>query len=88
MAVTEPLLGRVTNAGGQPFLAGNLFPVDRELDAHPNMMADIAARVPEIGRHDPAKVRRVFEKHHSGLVALGPQYHSPTLALVPARVPP
>ncbi|MFN8040795.1 MAG: carotenoid oxygenase family protein [Acidimicrobiales bacterium] len=33
MAVTEPRLGRVTNDGGQPFLAGNLFPVDRELDA-------------------------------------------------------
>ncbi len=37
--------------------------VDRTLDAHPNMMADIAARVPEIGRQDPEKVRRVFLKH-------------------------
>lgn len=42
--------------------------VDRELDAHPNMMADIAARVPEIGRHDPAKVRRVFEKHQDRIL--------------------
>lgn len=37
--------------------------VDRMLDAHPNMMADLAARIPEIGRHDPAKVRRIFTKH-------------------------
>jgi predicted TIM-barrel fold metal-dependent hydrolase len=37
--------------------------VDAELDAHPNMMADIAARVPEIGRHDPERVRAVFVKH-------------------------
>lgn len=37
--------------------------VSAQLDAHPNMMADIAARVPEIGRHDPEKVRAVFIKH-------------------------
>jgi predicted TIM-barrel fold metal-dependent hydrolase len=37
--------------------------VDAQLDRHPNMMADIAARVPEIGRHDPAKVRALFVKH-------------------------
>jgi predicted TIM-barrel fold metal-dependent hydrolase len=37
--------------------------VDAQLDAHPNMMADVAARVPEIGRHDPEKVRAVFVKH-------------------------
>ncbi len=37
--------------------------VERMLDTHPNMMADIAARIPEIGRHDPAKVRRLFTKH-------------------------
>jgi predicted TIM-barrel fold metal-dependent hydrolase len=37
--------------------------VDAQLDAHPNMMADIAARVPEIGRHDPARVRALFVKH-------------------------
>lgn len=37
--------------------------VDKELDLHPNMYADIAARVPEIGRHDPVKVRAVFVKH-------------------------
>lgn len=37
--------------------------VERSLDAHPNMMADLAARIPEIGRHDPEKVRRLFLKH-------------------------
>lgn len=42
--------------------------VERELDRLPNMMADIAARVPEIGRHDPAKVRRLFAKHASRIV--------------------
>jgi predicted TIM-barrel fold metal-dependent hydrolase len=37
--------------------------VERSLDSHPNMMADLAARIPEIGRHDPEKVRRLFIKH-------------------------
>jgi hypothetical protein len=37
--------------------------VDAQLDAHPNLMADIAARVPEIGRHDPERVRALFLKH-------------------------
>jgi predicted TIM-barrel fold metal-dependent hydrolase len=37
--------------------------VDAELDKHPNMRVDIAARVPEIGRHDPARVRALFIKH-------------------------
>lgn len=42
--------------------------VDRMLDTHPNMMADLAARIPEIGRHDPAEVRRVFTKHADRLL--------------------
>jgi predicted TIM-barrel fold metal-dependent hydrolase len=37
--------------------------VDAQLSAHPNMMVDIAARVPEIGRHDPEKVRALFVKY-------------------------
>lgn len=37
--------------------------VDRALDENPNMMADLAARIPEIGRHAPAEVRRIFTKH-------------------------
>jgi hypothetical protein len=37
--------------------------VDRALAKHPNMMVDLAARVPEIGRHDPQTVRRLFIKY-------------------------
>jgi predicted TIM-barrel fold metal-dependent hydrolase len=37
--------------------------VDRQLDAHPNMNADLAARIPELGRQDPEKLRRLFIKH-------------------------
>lgn len=37
--------------------------VDRALDAHPNMHADLAARIPELGRHAPEEVRRVLVKH-------------------------
>jgi predicted TIM-barrel fold metal-dependent hydrolase len=37
--------------------------VDAQLDKHPNMRVDIAARVPEFGRHDPDKVRAFFVKH-------------------------
>lgn len=42
--------------------------VDRELSAHPNMMADLAARIPEIGRQDPDKVRRLFERHQDRIL--------------------
>jgi predicted TIM-barrel fold metal-dependent hydrolase len=37
--------------------------VAAQLDGHPNMMADIAARVPEFGRHDPEQVRAFFVKY-------------------------
>ena len=37
--------------------------VEKALDRHPNMNADLAARIPEIGRHAPEKVRRLFLKH-------------------------
>lgn len=37
--------------------------VDQSLTKYPNMMADLAARIPEIGRHDPDEVRRLFIKH-------------------------
>lgn len=39
--------------------------VDRALDRYPNMMVDLAARIPELGRHDPDKVRRLFIKHQN-----------------------
>ena len=42
--------------------------VEKALDQRPNMMADLAARIPEIGRHDPAKVRRLFIKHQDRIV--------------------
>ena len=34
--------------------------VDASLGRYPNMMADLAARIPEIGRHNPEQVRRLF----------------------------
>ena len=37
--------------------------VDESLSRYPNMRADLAARIPEIGRHDPEQVRRLFLKH-------------------------
>ena len=37
--------------------------VEKALDRYPNLNADLAARIPEIGRHDPEKVRRLFIKH-------------------------
>ncbi len=37
--------------------------VDEALTKHPNMMADVAARIPEIGRHSPERVRDLFVKH-------------------------
>ncbi len=42
--------------------------VDAALSKHPNMMADLAARIPEIGRHDPEKVRRLFTKHQDRIL--------------------
>lgn len=37
--------------------------VDRKLTEHPNMNADLAARIPELGRHDPDKLRNLFIRH-------------------------
>lgn len=37
--------------------------VEESLDRFPNMNADLAARIPEVGRHPPEKVRRLFVKH-------------------------
>jgi predicted TIM-barrel fold metal-dependent hydrolase len=42
--------------------------VDRALDRNPNMNADLAARIPELGRHDPRKVNRLFTKHQNRIV--------------------
>ena len=42
--------------------------VDQSLDKYPNMMVDLAARIPEIGRHDPQKVRQFFIKHQDRIL--------------------
>ena len=42
--------------------------VDRALDRNPNMMADLAARMPEVGRHKPRKVHNLFVKHQDRIV--------------------
>jgi len=42
--------------------------VEQSLDRLPNMHADIAARIPELGRHDPEKVRRLFLKHQDRIL--------------------
>ena len=42
--------------------------VEQALERHPNMMADLAARIPEIGRHDAEKVRRLFIKYQDRIL--------------------
>lgn len=42
--------------------------VDQALDRNPNMMADLAARMPEVGRHNPKKVHKLFVKHQDRIV--------------------
>jgi len=42
--------------------------VDAALDRNPNMMADLAARMPEVGRGDPRKVHDLFVKHQDRIL--------------------
>jgi len=42
--------------------------VDQSLDRYPNMMVDLAARVPELGRHDPETVRKLFIKYQDRIL--------------------
>ncbi len=42
--------------------------VEKALDRRPNMWADLAARIPELGRHAPENVRRLLEKHQDRIV--------------------
>lgn len=42
--------------------------VDAALARRPNMMADLAARIPELGRHDPATLRTLFIKHQDRIL--------------------
>lgn len=42
--------------------------VEQSLDRRPNLWADLAARIPEIGRQPPDRVRRLFVKHQDRIV--------------------
>lgn len=42
--------------------------IDAELARHPNMNVDLAARIPEIGRHDPDQVSRLFLKYQDRIL--------------------
>jgi len=42
--------------------------VSRMLDRYPNFYIDTAARIPEMGRHDPVKMRRFFEKYQDRIL--------------------
>lgn len=42
--------------------------VERALTRRPNMRADLAARMPEVGRHDPKKVHQLFVKHQDRIL--------------------
>lgn len=42
--------------------------VGRWLDQYPNLYVDIAARVPELGRHDPTQLRALFNKHQDRIL--------------------
>ena len=42
--------------------------VDQALSRHPNMRVDLAARIPELGRHDPAEVHRLFLKYQDRIL--------------------
>lgn len=42
--------------------------VAQSRDRYPNMYADMAARIPEIGRQNPARVRQMFEKYQDRIL--------------------
>jgi len=42
--------------------------VDRQLSAHTNLNVDLAARIPELGRQDPERLRQLFLKHQDRIV--------------------
>ncbi|MGH8745015.1 MAG: hypothetical protein ACREUK_00820, partial [Burkholderiales bacterium] len=41
---------------------------DQELTKHPNMMVDLAARIPELWRHDPQTVHDFFVKYQDRII--------------------
>lgn len=42
--------------------------VATQLERHPNLYVDIAARIPELGRHDPEMLREVFIRFHDRIL--------------------
>ena len=48
--------------------AEELDRVDETLAKYPNMMVDLAARIPEIGRHDPRKVHDLFMNYQDRIL--------------------
>lgn len=42
--------------------------VERMLDQYPNYVVETGARIPEMGRHDVARMRRLFERHHDRIM--------------------
>ncbi|WP_157069416.1 amidohydrolase family protein [Sandaracinus amylolyticus] len=42
--------------------------VARMLDAYPNLFVETGARIPEIGRHDPARMRALFVRHRERIL--------------------
>ncbi len=42
--------------------------VEAALGRNPNMMIDVAARIPEAGRHDPARMRALFTKYQDRIL--------------------
>ena len=48
--------------------AEDLAWVDRTLTERPNMHADLAARIPELGRHDPEALRQLFTRHQDRIL--------------------
>ncbi len=54
------------------------FWVGRALDEHPNLYVDLAARLPELGRHDPRRLHELFVRHQDRILfgtdtGLGPE---------------
>ncbi|HUR46026.1 MAG TPA: amidohydrolase family protein [Candidatus Saccharimonadales bacterium] len=42
--------------------------VDKALRRRPNMMADLAARIPELGRHEPKRMNKLFTKYQDRIL--------------------
>jgi len=42
--------------------------VERMLDTYPNLYVETGARIPEIGRHDPERMRRLFVEHRERIL--------------------